>query len=86
MWGTVLSGHDGRRGYVHHLKVRKDCRKQGLGKQLVKKCIRALKNAGIKKCHVFIFNDNTDGIEFWSVVGWKQRLDISIISKDIETG
>jgi putative acetyltransferase len=81
--GAILSGHDGRRGYVHHLAVRKDFRKQSVGKQLVEKCITALKNAGIKKCHIFIFNNNTDGINFWNAVGWKQRSDISIISKDM---
>jgi len=83
--GAVLSGHDGRRGYVHHLAVRKDHRQQGLGSQLVEKCLSALKLAGIKKCHIFIFNDNVDGTDFWNAVGWKNRSDISVISKDIET-
>jgi len=81
--GAVLSGHDGRRGYVHHLAVRKDYRQQGLGRKLVDKCLSVLQSAGIKKCHIFIFNDNVDGIDFWKSVGWKHRSDISIISKDI---
>jgi len=81
--GAVLSGHDGRRGYVHHLSVRKDFRNQGLGRQLVEHCLSALKRAGIHKCHIFIFNSNADGIDFWKAIGWEQRSDIGIISKYI---
>ena len=29
--GAVLSGHDGRRGYIHHLAVHPDYRRQGIG-------------------------------------------------------
>lgn len=81
--GAVLCGHDGRRGYVHHLAVRKDFQNQGLGRQLVEKCLSVLQKIGIKKCHLFIFNNNSGGIDFWKSMGWTQRSDISIISKNI---
>jgi putative acetyltransferase len=81
--GAILSGHDGRRGYVYHLAVREDFRNKGVGRQLVDKCVVALKNAGIKKCHILVFNNNLDGINFWNAVGWKFRSDISAISKEI---
>jgi len=81
--GAVLSGHDGRRGYVHHLAVHKDFRHQGIGRKLVEKCIAALQDAGIQKCHIFIFNDNRKGIDFWNAVGWTFRSDISMVSKNI---
>ena len=44
--GTVLGSFDGRRGYIQKLVVRKDYRKQGLGKQLIEKVIMALQKAG----------------------------------------
>jgi putative acetyltransferase len=81
--GAVLCGHDGRRGYVHHLAVRKDFQNQGLGRQLVEKCLSVLQKIGIKKCHLFIFNNNIGGIDFWKSIGWTQRSDISIVSKNI---
>ena len=28
--GVILSGHDGRRGLIHHLAVAEDCRRQGI--------------------------------------------------------
>ena len=84
--GTVLAGHDGRRGYIHHLAVHTSYRRQGLGRQLVYKCLEVLKDMGIHKCHIFIFNSNSDGIAFWESVGWTHRTDISLISKVIGPG
>jgi len=34
--GALLVGHDGRRGYIHHLAVSVDFRRNGIGKELVK--------------------------------------------------
>ena len=82
--GAVLCGHDGRRGYIHHLAVHPRFRRRGIGRQLVDRCLRALQQAGIRKCHLFIFNRNRDGIAFWEDVGWTPRSDISVISKSIE--
>jgi ribosomal protein S18 acetylase RimI-like enzyme len=84
MVGAVLSGHDGRRGYIHHLAVHPDYRNKGIGKKLVERCLVALQSIGIQKCHLFIFNNNTEGIRFWNSIGWTQRFDISLISKTIE--
>jgi putative acetyltransferase len=82
--GAVLAGHDGRRGYIHHLAVHPDCRRKGLGRRLVDRCLAVLAGAGVRKCHIFIFNENTDGIKFWKSLGWVQRSDISVISKSFE--
>lgn len=82
--GAILGGHDGRRGYIHHLAVDTAWRRQGIARQLVETCIHALKRAGIQKIHIFIFSDNADGIAFWKSVGWTHRADISVISKTID--
>jgi ribosomal protein S18 acetylase RimI-like enzyme len=37
--GIVLCGHDGRRGYLHHLAVSKHHRQRGIGRQLVVACL-----------------------------------------------
>ena len=82
--GAVLGGHDGRRGYIHHLAVHPTCRRQGLGRMLTQRCLMVLAASGIQKCHIFIFNTNAEGIAFWKSVGWTPRTDISVISKSIE--
>lgn len=40
--GAVLCGHDGRRGYLHHLAVATGHRGRGLGEALAEKCLAAL--------------------------------------------
>jgi N-acetylglutamate synthase len=81
--GAVLAGHDGRRGYVYHLAVHPDYRRQDIGRSLVDRCLKILIDSGIRKCHIFIFNNNASGIEFWKSVGWTHRSDIGVISKNI---
>lgn len=82
--GTVLCGHDGRRGYIHHLAVAGDYRGRGLGKKLVDLCQEQFRKAGLQKCHIFIYNDNETGKDFWRSVDWKQREDICLFSHDID--
>ena len=81
--GTVLAGHDGRRGYLHHLAIRPSHRKQGIGRQLSEYAMLALKAEGIDKCHLFVFGKNETGRAFWSRVGWNERPEIMIMSHDI---
>jgi putative acetyltransferase len=82
--GAVLAGHDGRRGYIHHLAVHPDFRRLGLGRRLVDACLDALEEAGIAKCHIFIFNSNTGGVAFWKSMDWTLREDVSLMSKDVD--
>jgi ribosomal protein S18 acetylase RimI-like enzyme len=82
--GAVLCGHDGRRGYLHHLAVALTHRKKGIGKALVQRVIKKLSSLGITKCHVFVFADNLDAQNFWKSIGWMERTDLKIMSKDID--
>ena len=79
--GVVLCGHDGRRGYIHHLAVSKSHRRQGLGRALVERCLSALRRDGIDKCHLFVFAANGDAITFWKNVGWTERVELIMMSQ-----
>lgn len=81
--GAVLGGHDGRRGYLHHLAVMPKFRKQGLGRALVEESMARLSEAGIQKSHIFIFDENAAGKEFWSRTGWKLRQNLKVMSKQM---
>ena len=83
--GALLCGHDGRRGYLHHLAVDPACRGRGIGRGLVAEAAAGLKRAGIRKCHIFILHDNPEGLSFWKHVGWKARADIGIVSLELES-
>ncbi len=84
--GAALSGHDGRRGYLHHLAVSPNYRNQGIGRMLVNRCLEELKDSGILKCHILMFNNNCTALKFWESIGWSYRNDICIISKFIDSG
>lgn len=81
--GAVLCGHDGRRGYLHHLAVAKTHRKLGLGKALVDACLADLAQLGIPKCNIFLFADNTAGEAFWQHHGWARRPDLLVMQKPL---
>ena len=81
--GAALCGHDGRRGYIHHLSVDKSHRKQGIGKSLVGRCMFALMRIGISKCHLFVFGENQGAIEFWNKVGWTERVELMMMSQHL---
>ena len=78
--GTVLCGHDGRRGYIDQLAVRKSHRRQGIGKGLVSRCLYNLMRIGIHKCHLFVLEDNQDAIAFWKNLGWAERVELATMS------
>jgi len=81
--GAVMCGHDGRRGYLHHLVVRPEYRRCGLGTKLYQRCIDKLATMGIEKSHLFVFRDNDDANLFWSSKGWQRRDDIYVYSLNV---
>jgi putative acetyltransferase len=40
-----------------------------------------LKALCIEKCHVFVYRDNSEGIEFWRRTGWTERTELVIFSR-----
>jgi ribosomal protein S18 acetylase RimI-like enzyme len=81
--GTILCGHDGRRGYIYHLAVDEAYRKRGIGRQLTQQSLDALQQRGIAKCHLFVYRDNKEAELFYDRLGWQKRTTLDIFSKDI---
>ena len=59
--GTIITGHDGRRGYIYHTAVSENFRKKGIGQKLVTSSLAALKNEGINKVALVVFSNNNLG-------------------------
>ncbi|PMV18023.1 MULTISPECIES: GNAT family N-acetyltransferase [unclassified Pseudomonas] len=72
----VMCGHDGRRGYLQHLLVVPDYRHQGIAQMLTQRCLGALEQLGIYKCHLDVFKSNTSAAQYWQGQGWTLRTDI----------
>lgn len=69
--GAILCGHDGRRGYLHHLAVDRAWRRKGVGREMVERCLAALGAAGIPKCTIFLLDGNDAGRAFWGRMGYR---------------
>ncbi|HEX6807323.1 MAG TPA: GNAT family N-acetyltransferase [Gemmatimonadaceae bacterium] len=78
--GTVLCGHDGRRGYLYHLTVEHTHRGRGIGRALATRALDALRHDGIEKCHLMVVSENAEAREFWSALGWQMRSDVVLMS------
>ena len=80
---TIKCSHDGRRGYLHHLGVKEDFRKQGIARELVNECIKVLRKKGINKCRVFVLDSNPEAIKFWRHIGFEEQVyDYRTLQKD----
>ena len=78
--GTVLAGHDGRRGFIHHMAVLPEYRRRRIGHALAEKAIANITSQGIEKTHIFCYQNNETGQKFWSEFGFEKRDDIFIYS------
>ncbi|MCL2576541.1 MAG: GNAT family N-acetyltransferase [Defluviitaleaceae bacterium] len=74
--GVILSGHDGRRGYIHHMAVAQSEQRNGIGASLVDTALSALEQEGIKKVVCVVFAQNEKGNAFWEKHGFTTRLDL----------
>lgn len=82
--GTILCGHDGRRGFIYHLAVHKDHRNNHLAKLLIERSTKALKKAGIERCSLMVKIDNKEAYRFWEKIGWRSRDDLHMFSMDLK--
>lgn len=74
--GVILCGNDGRRGYIYHAAVKKEYRRNSIGKALVDAVIDALKREGINKIGLVTFSSNYTGNDFWKSLGFYERTDL----------
>ena len=81
--GVILSGHDGRRGFIYHTTVAASQRRKGIGKELVDHALSALREEGINKVALVVFNENELGNQFWDKLGFTEREDLVYRNKVI---
>ena len=75
--GSILCGHDGRRGCFYHVCVDEEYRMRGIGKGMVVKAMEALKEEEINKVSLIAFTRNDVGNAFWKQIGWTKREDLN---------
>lgn len=75
--GVILAGHDGRRGFIHHMAVAEARRGRGVGAALVNRALEALRAEGIHKVALVAFKYNEAGNAFWKKQGFATREDLN---------
>ncbi len=75
--GSILCGHDGRRGCLYHVCVHPGYRRRGIGESMVVFSMEALRNEGINKVSLIAFMENDIGNAFWKTIGWTKREDLN---------
>ena len=81
--GVIMVGNDGRRGYIYHTAVSPYHRNKEIGTNLVEKALNSLKNLGITKVALVVFDRNETGNTFWEKQGFSKREDLIYRNKTI---
>lgn len=81
--GTILCGHDGRRGYIYHTVVKSSHRNQGIATKLVETVICALQKERITRVCLNVMETNEYGKSFWEKRGWEKKDFLGFYSKSI---
>ena len=81
--GAILSGHDGRRGYIYHTAVLPEYRGQGIASDLVEAAVNALRKEGITRVCLNVMEANEQGKKFWIGKGWEKKDFLEFYSKAI---
>ena len=75
--GSILCGHDGRRGCLYHVCVDEAYRRHGIGREMVVFAMKALRAEQINKVSLIAFTKNDIGNAFWNTIGGTERLDLN---------
>ena len=75
--GSILCGHDGRRGCFYHVCVHEDYRRFGIGKAMVKMAMENLRKEDINVVSLIVYTKNDIGNAFWSTLGLEERKDLN---------
>ena len=68
-------------GIIQHACVSPDCRRMGIGTELVNLALTALKEEGINKVLLVAFKKNEKGNAFWESQGFTLRDDLKYRNK-----
>lgn len=74
--GSMLCGHDGRRGFLYHVAVDESVRRQGVAQAMLAACMAKLRDEKIHKCALVAFKDNEQGNALWTREKFSVRDDI----------
>ncbi|MDB5085312.1 MAG: family N-acetyltransferase [Bacilli bacterium] len=81
--GSVLCGHDGRRGTFYHVAVDEEFRGKGIAHRMIERSSSLLKQEGIDTAVLFAHTDNIKAVTYWKKNGWTSYLNVLYHFKDL---
>jgi len=70
LFGSVMVGYEGHRGWVNYLAVHPDHQRQGLGRLLMDEAERRLRDLGCAKVNLQVRASNETAREFYRQIGY----------------
>lgn len=83
--GTVMTGHDGHRGWVYYLAVAAPDQRRGIARQLMAAAERWCAVAGVARLNLMVRAGNAPVLGFYDRLGYR-RSDVVVLQKDLPTG
>jgi len=79
--GTVMAGYDGHRGWIYSIAVHPECRKQGIGSNLLSFAQSKLEDLGCLKINLQIMEGNESVQKFYLANGYSVEQRVSMGKK-----
>jgi ribosomal protein S18 acetylase RimI-like enzyme len=80
--GTVMTGHDGHRGWVYYLAVVAEAQHQGVARRLMAAAESWCAAAGVIRLNLMVRAGNAGVIGFYDRLGYRQS-DVVVLQKDL---
>jgi ribosomal protein S18 acetylase RimI-like enzyme len=80
--GTVMTGHDGHRGWVYYLAVAAEAQYQGVARRLMAAAEAWCAAAGVTRLNLMVRAGNAGVIGFYDRLGYRQS-DVVVLQKDL---
>ena len=80
--GTVMTGHDGHRGWVYYLAVAADYQRQGIALALMTAAEDWCAARGLPRLNLMVRAGNAGVLGFYAAQGYRQS-DVLVLQKDL---
>jgi len=81
--GVIMGAWDGRRGWIHHLAVKKEWRNQGVGSTLLGEVEKRLKAKGCLKVNLMVLRENVDAQRLYARLGYQEMSATLLMGKEL---
>lgn len=81
--GTVMTGHDGHRGWVYYLAVARAEQRSGIARQLMAAAEAWCTAAGVPRLNLMVRAGNAEALGFYDRLGYRAS-DIMVLQKDLQ--